>query len=250
MKKTPRIFSTDSAKAIKSQGIGYLNAIQYMAPHSSGLKTGTLCSHASPECIALCLGKYSGQASMVADLEAGINSVRASRANKAQMFISNPISYARLIMSEIVKLEKQAKRMGLVLCVRLNGSTDIAWERIKIDGKSIFQHFSHLQFVDYTKNPARLFHGLPNYHLTLSYSGRNLDSCVRALKSGHNVAVIFGSKIMPSVWAGHRVISGDVHDLRHLDPRGYQAGHVVGLSPKGHKAKKSDSAFIVRFHNA
>ena len=247
----PTLFSVDSAKAIKAQqGFNYLNAIHYAAPHSSGLKVGTLCSHASPECILECLGKYSGQAGMVKDLENGVNNVRASRARKAQLFMANPIAYIRMIMKQILKMIKRAKKLGYKLCVRLNGSTDIAWERIKVDGKSIFEHFPDIQFVDYTKNPARMDHGIANYHLTLSYSGRNLDSCVNALKSGHNVAVVFGSKIMPSVWAGHRVISGDVHDLRHLDPRGYRAGVVVGLSPKGAKAKRSTSAFIVRFHAA
>ena len=35
--------------------------------------------------------------------------------------------------------------------------------------------------------------------------------------------------------------------LRHLDPRAPQgdAGYVIGLSPKGHKAKKDTSGFVV-----
>ena len=249
-KKEPRIFSTDSAKAIKSQGVGYLNAIMYMAPHRSGLMSGTICSHSNVYCEELCLGKYSGQASMVKDLENGTNSVRASRALKAQLFMGNPIAYARLVMIEIHKLIKTARKLGLLLCVRLNGSQDIAWERIKIDGLTIFEHFPLVQFVDYTKNHTRMNHGIPNYHLTLSYSGTNLVECIRALRSGHNVAVIFGSKTMPAVWAGHPVINGDETDLRHLDPRGYAQGRVVGLSPKGPKAKRTNSPFIVRHHSA
>ena len=59
-----RFFSMDSAKAIKAQEYGYLNAINYMAPHKSA-GVGNLCSHASPVCIELCLGLESGQASMV-----------------------------------------------------------------------------------------------------------------------------------------------------------------------------------------
>ena len=59
-----RFFSVDSPKAIKAKKFRYFNAINYMAPHKSG-GIGNLCSHASPGCIALCLGRESGQASMV-----------------------------------------------------------------------------------------------------------------------------------------------------------------------------------------
>lgn len=36
--------------------------------------------------------------------------------------------------------------------------------------------------------------------------------------------------------------SGTVRDLRHLDPR----GAIVGLTPKGRKAKRDTSGFVVR----
>ena len=50
-------------------------------------------------------------------------------------------------------------------------------------------------------------------------------------------------------YLGHPVINGDEHDLRFLDPKGV----IVGLSPKGHKAKKDTSGFVIRNyanHNA
>ena len=61
--------------------------------------------------------------------------------------------------------------------MRLNGATDIAWERQLIGG-SIFDQFPHVQFVDYTKNLMRALahanHMLPsNYHLTFSRSETN-----------------------------------------------------------------------------
>jgi len=59
----PRFFSTDSPKAAKATSYGWLNAINYMAPHRSG-GAANLCPHASPGCIALCLGEHSGQAAM------------------------------------------------------------------------------------------------------------------------------------------------------------------------------------------
>jgi len=257
----PRIFSTDSAKAAKATGYGYLNAIHYMAPHETG-GHGNLCSHASPECIALCLGKYSGQAAMVADLENGSNSVRKSRANKARLFMSERQSYLNQVALSIIALERKARDEGLTPCIRLNGSTDIAFEKISfpVGGKlakkyrdqygkdapkktTLLKLFDHIQFVDYTKNPNRLDTAPNNLSLTLSYSGRNTAECVKALRGGHNVAVVFRHGLPVSrQWAGFRVIDGDKHDLRHLDPKG---GYVVGLTPKGAKAKKDMSAFTV-----
>jgi hypothetical protein len=38
------------------------------------------------------------------------------------------------------------------------------------------------------------------------------------------------------------VIDGDEHDLRHLDGRGV----VIGLSPKGPRAKHDKSGFVIR----
>jgi hypothetical protein len=261
----PRLFSTDSAKAAKASGFGYLNAIHYMAPHASA-GVGNLCSHASPQCIALCLGTHSGQAAMVSDLDHGTNSVRESRKDKARRFMSNRADYLNRLARDIIKLEKQARNEGLALCVRLNGSTDIAFERQRfaLDAKTLAalakigrtpmvrtvtlpELFPHIQFVDYTKNPNRLGKAPTNLSLTLSYSGANLSVCLQALASGHNVAVVFGEGL-PDAWHGHSVINGDLHDLRHLDPKGAR-GYVVGLTPKGLTAKRDTSGFVVRGYN-
>ena len=267
----PRVFSTDSAKAAKASGYGYLNAIHYMAPHDSA-GVGNLCSHASPQCIALCLGTHSGQAAMVSDLEHGTNATRESRKLKARLFMAHRQEYMNRLARDIVKLERKADREGLTLCARLNGSTDIAWERISfvIDDKTnraiearlgvshpragrvmtLLQLFPHIQFVDYTKNPNRMGKTPSNLHLTLSYSGNNLADCLAALKRGHNVAVVFGEGL-PREWHGHSVIDGDLHDLRHLDPicPNGERGVVVGLSPKGLTAKRDTSGFVVRGYN-
>jgi hypothetical protein len=64
------------------------------------------------------------------------------------------------------------------------------------------------------------------------------------LTRGVNVAVVFaGDK--PADWNGFTVIDGDLHDLRQLDPRGPR-GCVIALSPKGRKAKRDLSGFVVR----
>ena len=63
---------------------------------------------------------------------------------------------------------------------------------------------------------------------------------VRIVTAGGNAAVVFDR--VPTEWNGLPVIDGDAHDLRHLDP----AGHVVGLAPKGRRAKRDTSGFVVR----
>jgi hypothetical protein len=55
-----------------------------------------------------------------------------------------------------------------------------------------------------------------------------------------NAAVVF--QTLPDTFLGLQVINGDEHDLRHLDPKGV----IVGLLPKGRKAKRDTSGFVVR----
>jgi hypothetical protein len=268
MTKYPTLFSTDSAKAAKASGYGYLNAIHYLAPYTLG-GAGNLCPNASAACVALCLGHYSGQAAMVSDLEHGTNNVRESRKRKAQLFMRERGEYMNRLARDIIKLDAQATREGLKLCVRLNGSSDIVWERISfdLDQKTIKalrvrafnpslaefiypsrqwtlpQLFPAIQFVEYTKLPGRLGKAPRNLDLTLSYSAENAQDCVDALMAGHNVAMVFAGGL-PESFAGFFVIDGDKHDLRHLDQKG---GYIVGLSPKGAKAKKDTSGFVVRW---
>lgn len=255
-----RIFSLDSAKAIKAQGYGYLNAIMYMAPHSMG-GVGNLCPHASPQCIAACLGWFSGQASMVKH-DSDLNSVRLSRMAKAKAFMHDRVAFMRRVAVAIGEANTKAARLHLALCVRLNGSADIAFEGVAVDidaatAKALSKHgftvaigryrnmmevFPAIQFVDYTKNPFRMKRTLPaNYHLTFSRAENNEAESVAVLQNGGNVAVVFGEGL-PATWNGFPVIDGDKHDLRHLDP----TGCVVGLSPKGRKAQRDLSGFVVR----
>src|SRR5208337_2894569 len=128
MAQFSQFFSVDSAKAIKARAYGYLNAINYMAPASSG-GVGNLCVHASPACILLCLGWQSGQAGMVpkGQEDTALNSVRRSRIAKAQLFMRDRQAFLAELVAGIERAERKAKREGLKLCVRLNGATDIGW---------------------------------------------------------------------------------------------------------------------------
>ncbi len=249
--KADRFFSVDSPKAVKAQAYGYVNAINYMAPAATA-GVGNLCPHASPGCLALCLGWYSGQAGMLSNdkLETGSNATRNSRQRKARMFMQDRQAFLQVMRNAINGCLRKARRAKLELCVRLNGATDIAWESVKIQGEhqafSIVDLFPTIQFVDYTKNYKRMLrfcnHMLPkNYHLTFSRSETNEAECVEVLKQGGNIAVV-SSRPMPGEYLGHKVIDGDKHDLRHLD----DSNVVIWLTPKGRKAKADTTGFVLR----
>lgn len=241
-----KFFSIDDGKAKKAQlnAKGWLNAINYMAPHASG-GVGNLCAHASPGCIALCLGRESGQAEMrkPGQLE---NAVTLSRNAKAAYYMGERVAFMRECAFHIDRALARAKLEGRRLCVRMNGSTDIGWEGASVDGRRLMDLFHDAQFTDYTKNVRRMLRfcegKMPrNYHLTFSRSEDNEGECLEVLKAGGNVAVV-SSMARPKMWQGFPTLDGDKHDLRHLDGK----GRVVWLTPKGRKAKADASGFVLR----
>ena len=165
-------------------------------------------------------------------------SVIKARKAKADYFHADAEGFVLQLMGELEAFDKLCAKQGKTGAVRLNVLSDVAWE-------SLFSlaRFSHLKFYDYTKRAGRLDSVfLPsNYHLTFSYSGRpeyqrQVD---KALKTDRNIAVVFRGPL-PFEYLGRRVIDGDKHDLRFLDP----AGVVVGLKAKG-KAKLDTTGFVV-----
>ena len=184
-----------------------------------------------------------------AELETGSNAVRASRVAKAQLFMRDRKAFVAELVAGIKTAERAAVRQGLKLCVRLNGATDINWPR------AIFDQFAHVQFVDYTKSVSKaLAHArgqlAPNYHVSFSRSETNEADCLRVLEAGGNVAVVAGRFLPESL--GSEVIDGDLSDLRHLDCGSLhlygaqRRGVVVALSPKGNRARRDISGFVVR----
>jgi hypothetical protein len=201
---------------------------------------------------------------MVKDLEHDINNVRKSRIRKTAAFFDDTQRFMQEAVYHINKLSRRADKLKLELCVRMDGASDIPFERIKItahDNLNIFELFPHVQFVDYTKILDRVLspNKPANLHLTLSRSEINWQDCETALTNGHNVAVVFAESLPEysdsnlynmgygQAYRGYEVIDGDQHDLRHLDKRA-ETGVIVGLLPKGRKAKSDQSGFVVRDH--
>jgi hypothetical protein len=240
------IRSGGDAKTTKGNG-EFETAIMYMAPHTVAGGT-TLCSMAViAACAAACL--YSAG-------RGAFNSVQKARIAKAQRFQNDRNGFMAELVKDTGKFVRYCDRKGVKPAVRLNGTSDIAWENIPVfvNGVrfvNIMEAFPMVQFYDYAKTVKRVLSGrLPaNYALTLSYSAaspRYTAMVVDAAKaSGANVAVVFRSKAvrakyMTEGFMGRAVIDGDRDDLRFLDP----AGVVVGLYAKG-AAKRDVSGFVV-----
>ena len=152
-----------------------------------------------------------------------------------------------LLVKDINLAIKQSARMGLTPVIRLNGTSDISWEKYpvkmgNVTYSNIFAAFGFITFYDYSKVLGRKVNHISNYSLTFSAADGNDNDVREAIKQGYNIAVVFGIKKtlpMPEFYNGLPVYNGDESDLRFLDPK----GHIVGLYAKG-KAKKDTSGFV------
>ena len=231
-----KLASIDNPKAAKATAYGYLNAILYMAPADTA-GVGNFCVHAGA-CKDLCLGLYSGQAAIGAPEK---NVAVRARMARAVAYQEHRREFVSEVERDVRRLSAVARRLRLKLCYRANGSTDTGL------GVELARSFPKVTFIDYTKNPNRVFAYLAgklpaNYFVTFSRDTHNEHICDRVLAAGGNVAVVFGSGA-PETWHGYRVVDGDKHDVRipELDGRGV----VIGLTPKGRKAKRDTSGFVV-----
>jgi hypothetical protein len=204
------------AKTVKGEKQGYLTGILYLAPAQEA-SPRTLCPFSTAGCRAVCL--YTAG-------RGGMKSVREARVRKTREFLADPKKFVGLIIEDIELLIAQAKRKGMIPAVRLNGTTDIEWEKY-----GIMEKFPHLQFYDYTKWPCGKRMSIPaNYHLTYSFSEKKeaeLHSSGWKIR-GFNTAAVFAGGL-PDTFLNRPVIDGDLSDLRFLDPKGV----IVGLKTKG-----------------
>lgn len=225
-----------NAKTIKGDGSEYLTAILYMAPWKIMVDNRTFNSCPMAEqaqCIDACL-YTAGRGKM--------SNVMAARVRKAEWFYSDRDGFMRQLMQDIAKFQTYCNKRGITPVVRLNGTTDIRWETVKIDGYNIFELFPRVQFYDYTKISNRKVEHITNYHLTWSYSGANpvyAAGLEKALAAGMSVAVVFRDVYTSDTWRGIPVVDGDKDDLRFTDPK----SHIVKLYAKG-AAKRDTTGFV------
>ena len=232
-----------NAKIAKGDAQGqYLTAILHLAP--AKLSGREVCPGRSKGCTASCLNT-AGRGRFA--------SIQEARIRKTKWFFQDRHAFLCQLVREIETHVKRCKRLGVKPAVRLNGTSDLPWENIRIDhgmgAFSMMELFPEVQFYDYTKVSTRMESMLThsgrwpaNYHLTYSVSERESSETHAAdyVERGANAAVVFADYI-PGEWQGLPVVNGDETDLRFTDPRGV----IVGLLAKG-DAKKDCSGFVKR----
>jgi hypothetical protein len=167
-------------------------------------------------------------------------SIQKARQKKTELFLNDRDQFMQVLIKDIHTFIRACKRKDKLPAIRLNGTSDIQWEKIDIEGQNIFEMFPQIQFYDYTKIPTRKVDNIPNYHLTWSYSEANEKYAKMFDKVPNNKAVVFKNKILPTMFKGLKVIDGDTHDMRFLD----KPNSVVGLKAKG-KARQDKTGFVI-----
>ena len=236
------LLTFNNAKTLKSEKKGIKTFIMYLSPFTLNSKGVNLCPMASNGCASACLFE-SGFGGLY-------DNVRNGRKEKTEFYLSNRIGFLDKLVDEISKLENKFKDSDWDLAIRLNGTSDISFEKqITSNGKTIFDTFKNIQFYDYTKNYTRFKKPLPsNYHLTFSRSENNEEIAMDLLSKGINVSVVFDK--VPTEYKGYEVVNGDEDDLTYLKPKGV----IIGLRYKkvtnkgGGRINKEamESGFVVR----
>jgi hypothetical protein len=162
--------------------------------------------------------------------------VRILRDWSSDVCSSDLVEFLNRLVKEISNAIKLNKDKAIPV-FRLNGTTDIVWEKFKIkDNKNIFELFPDVQFYDYTKNHLRFNKVLPkNYHLTFSRSEINHNKAMEILSRGFNVAMVFNK--LPNEYNGYKVINADLDDLRFLDDKNV----ICGLKYKNMTGKGANN---------
>lgn len=220
-----------SAKIEKSDKAGVLTAVAYLSPFTeAGIN---LCAMATRGCAESCLGHTTRRMAWNRSKIA-----RIKRSLRYQLYREEFLIDLRV---ELRSHRKKADKLGMRHAVRLNGSTDILWERT-----GIMEEFSDIQFYDYTKYRWNQRKVPSNYHLTFSISERpsSIHEAMTWLSAGHNAALVVRNErqarfTVAMGWRGFPAIDGDETDIRFDDP----AGHIVTLYAKG-AAKYDKSGFV------
>ena len=236
-----KLLSTANPKIQKGTKLGYLSFILHLAPADvSGYNT---CPKATAGCKAACLNT-AGRGGMFKRGET-TNTIQKARIRKARYFFEDRNAFMLDLYADIQKAIRFAERKGLTPVFRLNGTSDLSWEKYELGatGKNIFALFPDVQFYDYTKVPKRKVEGIKNYHLTFSQADGNEKDANWAISKNMNVTVVFDK--IPAEYKGREVFNADDTDLRFLDPKGV----VLGLKAKG-RAKKDRSGFVVFMQQA
>ena len=248
-------------KTVKSLVDGVLTGIMYGMP-ANGSGEWNDCPFASLGCEMACLNT-AGHGGIGLDADK-LNPVQIARLKRSAFFHTRRSEFWTMLIRDIDKLIRKAKKLGLMPAVRLNGTTDVKWEStpVVINGVKIADNIMQLfkpalryaMFYDYTAWPyaKRPNETLPiNYHLTFSRKENNDSQIAQNIEQGRNVTVVVDIKstnktaLIPTTWREIPTFDADKSDFRPGDP----AGRVLILRYKSAKASSLanalDSGFVV-----
>jgi hypothetical protein len=251
--RTQKLLSIGSdAKTIKGEKIGIRTAIFYGEP-------GDLCPWKSPSCHAHCL--YTAGRGIIPTVQRG-------RIKRTLRFLQDRKGFLADLHRELASHAKTSARKGMEAYARLNGTTDIPWERID---PTLFDH--GIKAYDYTKGIDRMLDYLSGHHpsgkpwpasysLTFSWAGDNLADCVTVLQRQGSVAVPVSNEVYYAVLHGQgpffahmetlrkafpgdwTPVDGDEHDARPLN-RKRKGGTLLLLRAKG-SARHDTTGWVIR----
>ena len=230
-----KLLSTANPKIQKGSKLGYLSFILHLAP--ADVSGREVCPKRTAGCTEACLNT-AGRGGMFRRGET-TNVIQEARKRKTRYFFEARDYFMQDLYEDIQRGIRQARKLGLTPVFRLNGTSDLSWEKYTIHDKNLFELFPDVQFYDYTKVLGRKVAKYKNYHLTFSAADGNDADVAGAIEQGMNIAMVFDT--LPAEYMGLKVINADDTDLRFLDPKGV----IAGLKAKG-RAKKDRSGFVRR----
>jgi len=202
---------------------------------------GSVCAWSTAGCRAACLnvsgrGQVSGPLALSNLLRSPIHRARFDR---VRLFFENRVEFFEGLDRELAALVRSAERSEFLPVARLNGTSDISWERF-----GVMERNPRVTFYDYTKSRRRAVEWaggrMPtNYHLTYSATERDNAVDINAmLRGGINVAIPYRGAF-PKTAFGFPVIDGTESDWRFRD----SVGRVVALKASG-RARRDSSGFV------
>ncbi len=216
-----------SQKLDKGKVKGFLTLGLYLAPSDKSGKN--LCTFSCIGCETACLDQSGHN---LIEKRAGHNSIDVSRVVKSWVVEFRNDIASKILASEIESARKSARKQGKDFAVRLNCTSDIAWE-------GLISSFTGVQFYDYTKDPTR--QAMDNYHLTFSWGGfakGRLSHYKQALARGQKIAFPIVKGDVARVLSLPGTQEMDSTDLRFMDgpePFGILAVKETGNTDKGIK---------------